>query len=67
MAQDAVQVGTTPRLQAIESATYNRLLFSILKSPVPSIFMMFKLFYFSFSPICPPTVTGWLLGWRDLG
>ena len=32
-------------------ATYNRLLLSTLRSPIPSFFTMFKLLYLHFSPI----------------
>lgn len=35
----------------VRLATHNRLLLSTLKSPGPSLFIMLRLFYISFSPI----------------
>lgn len=50
MALVAAQVGALPWPWVPGLAVHNRLLFSTFDSPVPSFFIMFKLFHFAFLP-----------------
>lgn len=62
------QVGSLPWLQLAGLATHNELFITPLPS-VPSLFIMLKLFYFYFSPICPPhtfTLSGSCCRWTTL-
>lgn len=51
IAMDTALSGSLPWPLVVELATDNRLLLSTLESPAPSLFIMFKLFHISVSPI----------------
>jgi heme/copper-type cytochrome/quinol oxidase subunit 3 len=56
----------------MELATHNRLLLSTLESPVPSLFIMLKVFYFSslfttYSHIVVAPAAGWPHCWQAPG
>ena len=54
------------RPQMVGQPIYNRVFLSTLASPVPSFFIMLKLFHFSLCPICThhTCTLQWLLLWE---
>lgn len=57
---EAAPTGTSPWPPVAGLTTHGRRLLSTLGSPIPSLFIMFKLLHVSFSPIClPHTHTLW--------